>query len=396
MKNKILLLTSRFPFPPIGGDKLRFFHVLKHLSKTNEITIVYFSDHNFDQTILDDYRTYFSESYGVVLPKIRSYLNCILGLLNSRPLQVSYYRSGKMAKLINNKISTKKFDLIWVHLVRMTEYVKRCASPRMLDMTDAQSLNYLRAKDYRQGIWSFINNVEKALIKRYEQKIWKYFDNTYVVSPIDKHYLKQLDNKMRVEVLPNGVDIEKYKYKMNNHTNKKICFIGNMRTFPNTDAAVWFGQKIFPTIKKRIHNAKLYVVGTEPSKTVRHLSKIKDIVITGEVHNIHDYVYDASVSIAPMRVAAGIQNKILESMALGTPVVSTSIGVEGIECTPGEDVLIADTEEDFVNQVVRLLEDKNLKIQISRDARKNIEENYTWEKMLKKIDDVIESIRRTS
>ncbi len=378
---KILFLTSRFPFPPIGGDKLRFFNILKYLSKNHEASILCFSDKKLPPEILSEYKDFFFEIEVIILPKIISYINCILGLLKGNPLQISYYKSKKMEDLVREKLAHNKFDVIFVHLIRMAEYAKNYKIYKILDMTDAQSLNYTRAMPYTTGKWSVIHRFEKELVLNYEKHIWRYFDKTFVVSPVDKEYLIGLDSNINVEVLPNGVDLDKYSFKQNNSETKQICFVGTMKYFPNIDAVVWFCREIFPIIKKEIPETKFYIVGTEPSRRVRELAKIKDVYVTGEVPNVNEYVWNSAVSIAPIRVGAGIQNKILESMALGTPVVTTSIGLEGIDAVPEKHILVADKPDEFARQVIRLIQNKEMCIKIATEARKLIEDKYTWDKV---------------
>lgn len=386
---EILYLTSRFPFPPIGGDKLRFFNILKYLSKNHKISIVCFSDEKIKPDLILPYRNYFTEIDVVFLPRIRSYINCILGLLKGQPLQISYYKSKRMMELIITKTKQKKIDLIIVHLIRMADYVKDLPIYKVLDMTDAQSLNYIRAIAYTTGKWSIIHRFEKNLVCHYEQQIWRYFNRTFVVSPVDHAYLKSFNRNLNVEVLPNGVDIEMYPFRLNDHDNAQMCFLGNMRTFPNTDAAVWFANEIFPLIQKEIPQAKFYVVGAEPSRRVRALKRIKNVIVTGMVDTIKEYIWNSVVSVAPIRVGAGIQNKILESMALGTPVVTTSVGLEGIEAVKDDEILIADTPNEFASAVIKLVKDKNLRAQISKNGRRLVEKKYTWAKVLKKLDLII-------
>lgn len=391
----ILFLTSRFPFPPIGGDKTHIYFILKYLNKMHKISLITFSETPVNQDIMDEYKDCFSEIDVVVLPRIYSYINCIFSFLNKKPLQVLYYQSAKMRKLIKQKISKDKFDLIFVHLIRMAEYVKDVQIPKILDMGDAQSLNYIRAMAYTTGKWSIIHRFEKELVRQYEQRIWKYFNKTLVVSPIDARYLKELDKDINVEVMPIGFDLEKLPFRLNNHSNKKICFIGNMRTFPNTDAVCWFCNEILPLIRKRIPDIEFYIVGAEPSRRVRQLSKIKNVIVTGKVDDIAKYVYDASVTVAPMRVGAGIQTKIYESMALGTPVITTSIGLEGLECSPDEEILIADSPVDFAEKVVKLIENKILRIRLSEKARRLVEEKYDYKKLLKKLNFIIKTCNKS-
>jgi len=386
---KILFLTPRFPFPPIGGDKLRFFNIMKYLSKMHEIFIICFSDQKINPDLIKPYKDYFKKLDVVYLPKIKSYINCIIGLIKKRPLQISYYQSQEMVRLIQKRIGEEKFDAICCHLIRMAEYVRNYPIYKILDMTDAQSLNYLRSISYSKDTWFLVSRFERTLVHRYEQAIWKFFDKNYVVSPLDCNYLKKFNNNMNIDVLQNGVDTEKYTFKLNDHSNKKICFIGNMRTFPNSDAVVWFCNEIFSLIKEKIPDIEFYIIGTEPKKCVRDLAKKKGVYVTGEVNNINEYIWNSAVSVAPMRAGAGIQNKILESMALGTPVVTTSVGLEGLECKPDRDLLVADSPQDFAEQVIRLIQDKELRMQISKNARKLIEEKYTWNKTLKKLDEII-------
>ncbi|MEO0096335.1 MAG: glycosyltransferase [candidate division WOR-3 bacterium] len=389
---KILVLTPRFPFPPIGGDKTHIYFILKYLSKRYEVSLLSFSETAVRQDIVDKYRDCFDDIDVIILPKINSYMKCIFNFIQKKPLQISYYQSSKMKKLIEKKISNGRFDLIFVHLIRMAEYVKDIPIPKILDMGDAQSLNYIRAMAYTTGKWSIIHRFEKELVRQYEKRIWKYFNKTLVVSPIDARYLRALDKDINVEVMPIGFDLEKLPFRLNNHSNKKICFIGNMRTFPNTDAVCWFCNEILPLIRKRIPDIEFYIVGAEPSRRVRQLSKIKNVIVTGKVDDIAKYVYDASVTVAPMRVGAGIQTKIYESMALGTPVVSTSIGLEGLECIPGRDIVIADMPINFADKVIELLENITLRTEISKNARRAVEEKYDYEKLLMKLDSIIQEI----
>lgn len=387
---KILILVSRFPFPPIGGDKTHVYFLLKYLMKKHEVTLLSFADRKIDPGVIDKYRDCFTDLEIVQLPKIRSYINCLYYFFRNRPLQVSYYYNSRMKKTFDRKMSEKKFDLIFVHLIRMAEYVKDAAVPKILDMGDAQSLNYLRSKAHFAGVWSMVMNAENIMVKKYEQNIWKHFDITTVVSPIDAQYLRQMDRAINVEVMPIGLDTRAFPFKVSNHSNKTLCFIGNMRTFPNTDAVTWFCHEILPIVKEKYPDIKFYIIGAEPSPKVRELAALSGVHITGKVDDIAQYVYDASVMVAPMRVGAGIQTKIYEAMALGTPVVTTSIGLEGLEAMPGKDLLVADTPDDFAAETIKLIEDKALRGRIANNARRRVEEKYQYDILLKKLERIMD------
>jgi len=389
----ILFLTSRLPFPPIGGDKLRVFKFLEFLSKENYITLFLFIDNKFQIPDIEVYKKYFSRIEIIYLPSYISYLNCIIGLFGKLPLQVYYYRSKRMRRLIEKEI--KNFDLIFVHLIRMAEYVKIFKNvPKILDLTDAISLNYQRSIKYQKGLKYLISRIEKVRVLKYEIEIIKNFDRNFLVSETDKNYLNNYAETEGVEIIPNGVDLEYFSYNENNFDAKNIVFIGNMRTYPNNDTVKYFCDSIFPIVLRRYPDVKFYIVGANPTKEVFALGKRKNVIVTGEVDDIRPYIRKAAVSVCPLRVGSGILNKILESMAMGTPVVTSTIGIEGIDAIPNEEILVSDDKYEFAEKIISLMENPGLRNRIALNGRKLIEEKYSDKIVMNKFKKVFHQLKK--
>jgi glycosyltransferase involved in cell wall biosynthesis len=386
---KILVLTPRFPFPLIGGDKIRIYHIVKALKEANHnLTLLSFIEKPKEAPLAREKELIdiFSSIHTVLLPKWRSYLNAFWGLITGKPLQTSYYHSKKMQSLVDKELSLGDYNAVLVHLIRMAPYViGRSDIYKVLEMTDALSLNYRRSRE--QGSKGFLGKVyatEEKRARDYERECVKKFDTTVVVSNVDKSYLigeasGELQKKVRVA--PHGSQDVFFQKITNNYEPNLIVFIGNLRTHQNNDAILYFIKDIYPLIKQQAPNVKLRIVGDNPSWKVRAFQGKEDIEITGRVENVADYVKDAAVSVSPIRIGAGMRGKILESMAIGAPVVTTSLALEGIEGgTAAEHFLVADEPKAFAAAVLELINNKSKRRALVEKAQK-LAERYRYSKL---------------
>lgn len=376
---KILLITSRLPYPPYRGDKLKIFNLIKQLSKMgHDITLISFIASKDEEQHLTTLKQYCSEVKAIYLPVWKSVLNCFWNIFSDKPFQVTYYTSKSFKRQIENEFKTKHFDIVHVHLIRMAQYMKDFRIPRILDLTDAGSLYLERfLKTKKQIIYKFLLKTELTRLRKYE-KILELFDKSLVCSDVDKTFLLNHAPKAKIDILYNGIDLE---YFTKNQEIKpephRIIFTGNMSYFPNIDGIIYFVNEIFPLIKRQLQEATLFIVGKDPPSKIRKLAR-NDITITGYVSNIKDYYLNASVAIAPIRFGAGTLNKILEPMALGVPVVTSNLGVEGLPLQAGRDLLIADTPEGFANAVVEVLKDTDKQYYLSENAKNIVRSLYDW------------------
>jgi len=264
--------------------------------------------------------------------------------------------------------------------------------PTVVDFIDAFSINMRRraAKEPIPVKWLF--ELEARRMSAYEREI-VYKSNYQIVS--SKVDMASIGNFETLCVIPNGVNVHDYPYIEDNREEHMIVFTGHMSYFPNTDAAVYFATEIFPIIRSHVPNALFFIVGADPPPRVQRLARIPGICVTGRVPRIQDYLMRATVAVAPMRSGSGILNKILEAMASGAPVVATSYAIGGLEAIEGEHLLVADDTREIAEHVINLFLDPKLRRYLARNARRLVEEKYTWERAVTMLEEVYQlAIRR--
>ncbi|ELJ8838865.1 glycosyltransferase [Vibrio parahaemolyticus] len=383
IKKKILVITPRFPYPVIGGDRLRIYELCKELSKHYSITLLSLCESKKEMQYHVPNDGVFVEVRRHYLPKWRSYLNCLLALPTKTPLQVAYYKSRSFHRLVD--CLSEHHDLILPHLIRTAEYAKDLKQKKIVEMTDAISMNYLRVSQVKNssGLKGVIYRLERNRLNRYEKEITKYFDYSVFVSKIDKEFLFSDNERLlsKALVCSNGVDLTKLPYQFS-PTKKKLVFIGNMYSAQNFDAAYWFAKEVLPEVR-RYGDYQFHVIGKIKPDCHKKLAKIEGVVVTGSVENVVDHTQGAIAGICSVRLGAGVQNKILEYMALGIPTISSSTGLEGLFAVNGKDILIADSVEDYVRYVLKLENDIAFAENISECAYEYVQEQHSWSGKLK-------------
>lgn len=384
---EILFITSRLPYPPHGGDKLRVFNFIKYLSSTHSIHLISFVESEKELQYVEPMKKYCTNVEVILLRPIQSYLNCIFHSLSLIPFQVAYYCDNRMKDKISDILKREKIDGIYVHLLRMAQYAKDLKNVnRILDLTDALSLSLKRSLKFRKHTFFLFYFMEWLKVRRYEPTIIKRFDRCLLVSEVDKETSESLRYADKISIVPNGVDFEYFKPQAKEHDSHSIVFMGNLHSFPNRDAVFYFCREILPHIKKEIPDIKFNIIGINPTKKILSLSKDKNIAVTGKVDDSRPYLSDAAALVCPIRVATGMQNKILEAMAMGLPVISTSIATQWLGAKAEEGILIADTPEDFARKVIEVIRNRNLRQRLSLSARKVAIENYDWNKNIEKLE----------
>lgn len=386
-----MVLTPRLPYPVIGGDKLRIYNICKGLTKAgNKLTLLSFVEDEQEARSARECceKDIFEKVTVVRLSRLRSRMQALAAVAGSEPLQISYYASRKMHQAVRREFAADSYDHLLVHLIRMAQYVVDINGPtKVLEMTDALSLNYRRCQQQGcRGMLGKIYRIERSRVEKYERDCLRLFDRVVLVSDVDRNYLlsgaeQQLREK--VAVVANGVSEDILKFHRPVHDSvldpDKIVFVGNLRTQQNVDAVLFFVRDIFPIIRRERPGSRFVIVGTGPPRSIRSLHGQDGITVTGTVDTILAAIGDACVSVCPVRIGAGIQNKMLESMAAGIPVVATSMCSAGINATEGKDFLCADDPGRFAAAVLRLLQDRDLRQGIAAQARLVIRERYRWE-----------------
>lgn len=379
---QILVLCSRVPYPLTGGAKLRMFHTARLLATEHDVDILAVDEEPVADVHINALEQQFRNVFTFTFPKYQFYLNTFPGIISRRPLQTHYFSTKELHRWVERNVDN--YDLLYCNHVRTTEYARGYDMPKVVDLVDAISRNYEAATADASGLWRLIYPVEAHRLRRYEQQMVDEFDRSFVVSEADHRHISDGKKDSTFSVLPNGVReeiVERGPSPTSPSGNPRIVFLGKMDYFPNEDAAVYFARDVFPQIRELLSKAEFIIVGTSPTERVEALGEEPGVTVTGFVDDPLDYLQDAHVVVAPMRHGAGLQNKILEAMGMGKPVVTTSLGLEGIDAEPGTHLLTADGADELATAVATLLNSERKRNDIGTAARALIEDVYTWKQV---------------
>jgi hypothetical protein len=331
----------------------------------------------------------------VLLSKMNSYRNMVKNLPGKIPFQVAYYQSSEFTDRLKELLKNNDYDLIHIHLIRMVPYTKDVNIPKILDLTDTIS-KYLETRYYntknplvKQGIfWEWQRMLE------YESTVHKY-DAVSICSETDRDNLLALSPTANIKIFRNGLDLDYFHpYPDVKPESNSIIFTGNMPYPPNQDGILYFCEEILPLIRQDIPDVKLYIVGKSPTPAIQKLSS-ESIIVSGLVPDLRDYYARAQVAICPIRFGAGTLNKVIEPMAMGIPVVSTSIACTGMNVIDGKNILFGDTPDDFANSVVRLLKSPDMRRIISDAGKSLIKSEHDWEQIVSNLALLYQNIARS-
>lgn len=431
---KILFLTPQLPYPPHKGTTIRNFNLIKQVSRNHEVHLISFIRSEEDLVWLEELRKYCRTIETVMAPP-HSWGRRLWGLFFS-PLPDMAFRlpSPEFAAKLEACLERENFDIVQVEGIEMAQYglmIKgydlastllaglgiRIRPPQRNPLSRAALVFDDHNAEYilQQRIWeidrryptrwpkAFYSLIQYQKLRRYERAICLAADQVVAVSERDKTLLCRLVPDLKVTVVPNGVDsaffstfIPKDRYSIPPSKIRhlaSVIFTGTMDFRPNIDAVLWFCQEVLPLIKKEIFHIHFYIVGKSPTAEVRRLAENDAAVtVTGYVTDVRPYIAHSKVYVVPIRMGAGTKLKVLEAMAMGIPVVSTSLGIEGIAVTPGQDVLVADDPADFAAKVIMLMNDERLRAQMAARGRALMEQKYDWQHIVPKLEKAYESL----
>lgn len=391
---KILFLANRIPYPPYRGDKLKIYNLAKRLSKHHELVLLTFTETEEDKKYKPELEEIFTEVHLIHLPKWQSALNCLAALWSSTPLQVLYFRSSSMRRKLDELLNRSQFDAIHVQHLRMAPYLSyRKDLKRILDLPDAFSLYWKRRQKIKSSFYkTWFEKIEQKRLAKYEQII-KAYQLSLVCSDEDKAYLEQLHQAKNIKLLPNGVDRTTFVQMHHDYAhNNTLLFTGNMDYAPNVDAVIYFVNEIFPLIIKRFPDVVFTIAGQRPVEQVKALA-CNNIHVTGFVKDLASVYNDASVVVAPLRFGAGTQNKVLEAMAMGVPVVCSHVGFKGLGIKSGEGAIMETDTNAFAEAICKLLSDEEYRKQVGNAGAKVIAENFDWEVVTRKLEQYFQEIQ---
>jgi glycosyltransferase involved in cell wall biosynthesis len=309
----------------------------------------------------------------------KSVWECVKAIPSQLPFQLAYFRNKKFRKLLESTIERVQPDAIHTQHLRMSQYTQDISLPVILDLPDAYSLYWKRRKKLKRPFLNRIfDRLESKRVTRYEKVVRQYAMNL-VCSVEDLHYMRETHPSARMELLRNGVDLDTFKASDHDYShNHTLLFTGNMDYAPNVDGVVHFVNHVLPRIRKAFPQVGFRIVGQRPVKAVLDLAG-DNVEVTGFVEDLAAVYNEASVVVAPLRFGAGTQNKVIESMAMGVPVVCTNIGFKGLEIESGEGAIMAAEDEDFVEAVIALLQSEEKRKEVGQKGLQKAVTSYGWE-----------------
>jgi glycosyltransferase involved in cell wall biosynthesis len=375
-KPRILLIAPRYPFPPIGGDRLRLHHLARMLSTRFDLTLASLCDTD-PSTLPPPPAGIYTTVHCVYLPAWRSWANCAAAMFGSDPLQVAYFHSDAFAALIDRL--APGHDAVLAHLIRTAPYAAQLQLPHVLEMTDAISMNMVRSGRYPNP-WSlrhWLYRIEADRVARFERAALEQFDLVSVVSPVDKAHLLGQANEAshHVMVVPNGVE-ESPAIRIG--PTSDIVFVGNLASLQNQDALWFFVREVLPGVRQEIPSARLRVIGPLPPAQRRALGRQPGVCVLGQVESLAAAIDGAVLGVCPVRIGAGMQNKLLDYLAHGLPAITSLVGLEGIEATPSEHLLFANSPQQWIGEVVRVLKAPASFAAMAALGRQLVRERYGW------------------
>lgn len=390
----LLFLANRVPYPPYRGDKLKIYNLARRLATRHRLVLLCFTEDGAEEQYRAELEAIFAEVHFVHQPKWRSVLNGIRGLWQQEPFQVLYFHAPEMQRATNQLLRSQHFDAVHIQHLRMAPYMASCRSvPRILDLPDAFSLYWKRRQEVKGNpVRRWLERIEQQRVYRYEKQMLGQFNLSLVCSPEDLKYLCTEHGLTNLRLLPNGVDLDTFTTAEHDYSlAQDVLFTGNMDYAPNVDAVVYFKETIFPIIKKQVPSARFIIAGQRPVPAVLALQDA-DTVVTGFVKDMAAMYQTASVVVAPLRFGAGTQNKVLEAMAMGVPVVCSNIGFNGLGIASGEGAYMELDASDFANRVIELLQSAPMRQQVGTLGSATIRKRFDWNVVTRQLEQYFEEI----
>lgn len=389
-----MYLVHRLPYPPNKGDKIRSYNLLKLLSRHFDIYLGSFVNDFKDWSYLEKVQEYCKETFIQPLEEKRAKLYSLTGLLSGKALSLPYYKDKKMQDWVDNIVHQKNIRKILIYSSTMAQYVEHdrfsdCI--RIADFVDIDSDKWLQYSQNKSTPMKWIYSREASRLAQYERRIGGLFQKTLFATRDEMQHFSDLYPEMsdKIDYYNNGVDTCYFDPSLpfgNPYHDKDIpiVFTGAMDYWPNVDAVKWFAKNSFRIIREAFPQACFYIVGSNPAQEVQQLARQEGVFVTGSVEDIRPYIRFARIIVAPVRIARGVQNKVLEGMAMSRPIVMTPMALAGIEFSDDYTPTVASDPGEFAQCCLQILNSKNHE-GFDSMARNSVLQNYNWDTNMRKV-----------
>lgn len=387
---RVLQLAPRAPWPLDTGAKLRNYYLARVIAAHASVSLLAFSETGPAPPRLSAPRR-LPHPYDriVTVPRDHGYSfgKLLRGAVGRTPLPLLNYTSEEMKQALEGTLVENAFDIIQLESIHLMNYlpVIRAARSRPLVICDWHNVESDLMRQYAESQSNIARKTyarrTARLMSEYEERALSEFDAHIVVSEHDADRLRRVNSGSRIQVIENGVDVDFYTSDDQTETKNRIVFVGSMDYHANIEAAIRFGKDVWPAVHEKYPELIFTIVGRDPAPSVRELTTFAGVEVTGSVEDVRPYYREAIVAVVPLKVGGGSRLKILEAMAAGVPVVSTVRGAEGLHVHNGENILLADANEELANAIISLISEPNLRAQIIFGGRQLVANRYEWSKL---------------
>jgi len=387
---KLFILLSRFPFPLEKGDKLRAYHQLKELSAHHEIYLVCLTDQKINENQKKEVGLFCKELYVFKLKPALIYWNTMKQIFTDKPYQVGYFYQRWIQKKINSIISAIKPDHIYCQLIRTAEYVKNIQDiKKTIDYMDALGKGMFRRSEISSGIKKRLFLIEGKRLIEYENRIFDYFNHHTIISEQDRKFINH-NQRQSIEIIENGIAESFFEFNDRLEKKYEMVFTGNMNYAPNIECAEYIVKEILPKLITNNPTIQLLISGANPHQRILNLAA-KNVTVSGWVEDIRTSYAQGKTFVAPLFIGTGLQNKLLEAMAMGVPCITTSLAKNALSSNENDILLVADSAEEFASKIELLLNDQNLYNRLSISARDYVHSAFSWKNSAAKLEALLKS-----
>jgi sugar transferase (PEP-CTERM/EpsH1 system associated) len=392
LRPQLLYLVHRIPYPPNRGDRIRTFHILDFLSRRGDVHLVTLADEPVSNETMQALQ---SRCKTVAVEQLRKsrWLRGAVSLLCGRSATEGLFWSRRLQKSVRTMACAVSFDAIVVSCSSMGQYLSLPELrdiPTIVDLIDVDSEKWFQYGEAAATIKRQLYKLEGRRLRNLERSLTERASAIVVVSEAEAALWRRAFSNDRTHAIPNGVDLDYFRPASGNGRPGRCVFVGALDYPPNVDGVCWFASHVWPEVRRRYPEATFAIVGRNPHSDVRSLSEIPGIEVIGPVPDVRPHLAEASVAVAPLRIARGIQNKILEAMACNRPVVASPQASEGLGVERKRPFEVADTPAQWVDAVLYLLTDQSARSRLALAGRRYVEQHHVWHECLGGLEDLIE------
>jgi polysaccharide biosynthesis protein PslH len=393
-KLRLLYLCHRVPYPPDKGDKIRAFNEIRSLAKRHRVHLLTLADSEVpDLSALEQ----MCERVEVFpIQRTGAYMRAALGIFSSRPLTLAFFDSAELRQRAEELARTERFDLVVVYSSSMAPYAEPFAeagTPAVLDMVDVDSSKWAQYSRYAPLPMRPVYALEARRLQKYEASLVERFERIVLATGNETRLLKAFAPEAQAATVPNGVDLDFFRpLDLPRSPHPTIVFTGQMDYFANVDGMVHFSRHLFPRLRQRFPDLELLIVGRSPAPAVRALNELPGVHVTGAVGDVRPFLARAWAFVAPLRIAQGVQNKVLEAMAMNVPVVCTDRVFAGLSeggFRHGRDLLAASSDQGLEDSIASLLGDAQARASLAEHARRRLSLSYRWTTNMDRFEEIL-------